>query len=95
MTAEPNKSMMTLKHESIVTKPFEGEFTFHLTNLTGGDVQFLTDITALFCDPKNRALLEGLRAGRMGLYRDPQTHRCLASDLFTPPVVMARQTSKN
>lgn len=84
-----------VEHKSLVTKPFEGTFTFCLTNITGGDVQFLSDLTAIFCDPKFKHLLEGLRAGRMGIYRDPQNHKCIVSDLFTPPLILARQSSKN
>lgn len=84
-----------LEHQSLTAKTMEGPFTFHLANITGGDIRFLSDLTALFCDPKNARLLEALRAGRMGIFRDPQTHACLVNDLFTPPLVLARQTQKN
>ena len=86
---------LSIDHQTPLTANLAGPFTVHMANLTGGDIQFLSDLTALFCDPQYADKLEGLRAGKMGIYRDPQTHKCLISDLFTPPIVLAKQNSRN
>ena len=94
-TPEPELKPEQIDHAALVEKPMPGDFTLSLTNLTGGDIRFLTDLVALFCDPNNKKVLDGLRAGRMGIYRDPITHQCIASDLFTPPMILKRQSQKN
>jgi hypothetical protein len=85
----------TVEHPALVNKTFEGAFTIHVTNLTGGDIQFLSDLIAIFCDPKYSDKLAGLRQGTHGIYRDPLTHQALVSDLFTPPIILQKQTLKN
>jgi hypothetical protein len=88
-------STSTIEHPSLVDKPMPGDFSINITNVTGGDIQFLTDLVALFCDPRYADKLAGLRKGTHGIYRDPLTHQCLVSDLFTPPIILEKQKSKN
>jgi hypothetical protein len=87
--------MTTIEHNSPLTTSMPGPFTVHLTNLQGGDIQFLTDLIAVFCDPARRDLLAKLRAGNAGIYRDPQTHRAIVSDLFVPPLITKASILKN
>jgi hypothetical protein len=90
----PNKPVK-VEHNPVIEKTMEGDFTIAITNVTGGDIQFLTDLIAIFCDPKYKAQLEGLRKGSVGIYRDPLTHKALVSDLFMPPVILQKQIQKN
>jgi len=75
-----------MKLNKSFTKPTASEqskhtVSFHVTNCSAKDAQFITCVIKLFCDPAFETIASELRNGRLALEYKPDTGEAFAFDL--------------
>lgn len=66
-----------------------GTISFHVTNLSAADAQFLSTVIAVFCDPDQASQARLVRAGDCLIHYGPDGKAYFADIVRTPPTAAA------
>jgi hypothetical protein len=62
----------------IETSSNKSTVSFHVTNCSATEANFISGIVALFCDPNSRDLVEQIKSSKLAIIMDPTNGRpCL------------------